>query len=590
MKKLFKRLALCAMVVFVAIGCAKKSDFDDLKNQVDQNTQDIKSLTDLTTTLKTAIDGGILIKDVAVITKEEKGKTISGLKITFSGATGVKTVWDGATGATGATGETGAAGPTGETGAAGPAGPAGADGVAVTASTPYLWINGKNNWAYNFGNIPVSLDDPANELKDAAAQPVVARGENAASIVIVNAGGKIGFKVTPVVGAEFVVATNVNYADNAKSLQGVLTHDDYYMFFINGEQYKVMREVVYPTSITTLANKLLIQKGKTASFNIKVSPTNAFFSLSNLSLDYVASMTRAASSVISNPDFVKVLKCEPIVVNEVVTGEYTVTLEWLKDINVVGDDRALFVVVNTKNNKKEDIAITAATPIYLTEEFVAIKDEFINKLPDVVLFQGETYTNEITLALGADKNPLWTKGYVGTTTISNDNTPYVATTINVADKFKYEVKAPTTLVIAPGESQTAVSTVVIGDIATPTPNTINKPFNVKVYPLPLDGILYAKTDVAPIWIPVTRVNKHVDFNFKAILASSGFDPLVWGVECTSVDYTLDGAAASLPNAVVVYKEKIGTDQQVTVDVLPEVMYGKHKLIYNIKATAKAGLR
>lgn len=563
-KKLFFIVAALVSLLLYSCDNVNQDDFDDLKKDVEKNTQDISDLKTLTSSLQSIIDNKQVITNIESVTKEESGRTISGIKVTFSGDGGTKIIWD--------------------------------------DMSTLVWINSNGHWATNTGPIPTDKDNAKYEIKDAQGNPISARGikgeqgipgpsgeqgapgKDGHKIEVINQNGFVVFKVTdPSTSPATVttVPTTVPFNSNAKILQSMVQNDYNVVFTVDGVSYSVMREISYPTSITMLANTVLIKKGKTASFNVKINPSNALVTKEMLGVDYVKSMSRAAS-VINKPDFIKIASCE--ITNN--PGEYMITIEWLKDFPMEGN--AIFIVASTKNNLGNNIEIISSTPVILTEKFVPIEDGFISNFQPIAMFQGETYTDYIALTKGADDKYIWNAGYVGATSISITtpmSTTDVTTTIDATDKFKFEVVAKVVSTITTVKDY--ISTVVVKDIATPTVGSINKNIPIKVYPLV--DVLIDKTDVPNNWIPIERKNNYVNMDFSTALTDAGYLSTVWNIESTAIDYKYNASAANIPTSIAVYPNAIAT-KSIKIDILPEIAAGVHEFTYSIKATAKEGQR
>lgn len=558
-------LALFFFVSMIAISsCNKvdKDDFNSLKDQVNKNTGDISDLKTLTSTLQSAVDNGQMITNVRTVTKVEGGQTISGIEITFSGNGGVKTIWNGANS---------------------PIPPA-------AGLTPYVWINSSGMWAMNFGSIPNDKDNASFELKNQAGESIPARDKasvKAWSVEVIEQQGKVAFRLQDNNASPAVVqvkTTDVVFETDTKLMQAVVEYDDYVGIMVNNATYRIMREVCYPTSITMLANSMYVEKGKSTVFNVKVNPSNARFTLDMLSLRYVPTLTRAAASVIIDPDFVKISGVEAVTAGGKPTGEYSIKVDWLQDIP--NDDRALFVSAKTSNQRQELIEVISSTPIYLSEKFVPINQSFIENFASIIMFQGETYGDTLKLTTDAEGKYIWDKGYISTTALALAPTANITASVsNLFPNYHFSVEAD--LVPSINTVQNYAAKYTISDNGTPN-NSIDKDFPIYVYPWK-DVLCELYRDTT--WIPVAPATTYFDVSIADTLNNAGLFTSAWDFASTTASVKRNGVIiAPESEGIAIDLAKIASDNKVFITVANMVNEGVYEVEYTIDATAKVGTR
>lgn len=407
MKKLRQFLYVAALALF-ATSCGDiKDDIHELQKGVEELGNRITTVEDAVKSMQDDIDAGKFITTVESVVDPDTGA--NGFKISYSDNTS-KTFYNG-----------------------------------LNSDTPVVWVNAAGNWAMNLGRKPADSDDAKYEFKVAGAS-VPAVGEGALelrtdSYVDASSAKNIWFRFFDPTTEQYVGdGVKSNYpTEGGKIITAVVENDEHFVFTIYGKDFLIPRAIALPESMTLLQAMAVVEKGKTTSFNLIVSPeTIKGLKAEAFGLFYVETYKSRSAGVV--PEFIKIKSVALVAGTK---SEYTVELEWngdfpVKDQTTFPVDAALFVTLQYNGIDGKESKLVSETPLILTEKYVRITEAHVDAVKSFFIFADEKMVDSVRLLKGYHENYIKSIEFVQTNnSIESCATLGRYTALNPSDRYKF---------------------------------------------------------------------------------------------------------------------------------------------------------
>lgn len=561
----FIKSLLVVTTLFVA-SCGK-----DLQDDVTSLKDRVTNLEMLVSDLEDAINSGKLITTVDKF--DANGTTPSGWKITFSDNKTID-IFNG-----------------------------------VKGDTPYVWINGKGNWATALNAKPADSDNAKYEIK-VNGQSVKAYGT---AVRTKNIDGYVGFEEYDPVSGEIkaTVKTTIPY-DHKNYITAIVDNGESVTFSIDSKDYTLAKAAVYPMSITVIRDRAYVIKGGTVAFHIAVNPsTNKLYEKKDFALSYEAdyAYTRGA-----NPDFIKIKSVTP----SSTKGMYIMVLEWAESNTWFAKDAAIFIVLNFTDAKNQAAKVVSATPLIMNEEYVRLTNSHVYGVDDITMFSDEVCTDSITLInyhkgyinellftsytpqSGSASNPLYIKPikrYYNEDDIYKFSViPHTAPNATVWPKDIYMRSTEVSVNITDQGRPAVPEQPAIPEIAQPAipgipripQNTVTTKFVVYVFRATADKVIYTHT-FDPYWLPNATINYTPTVMLGSEISKSGYNSDDWTVSLDTQVLKKDGTTTPMLNNITPDVTKFNNNNNFTISYLinKTITAGNYSIELNMLARSNS---